>query len=148
MSTRSLNKVMLIGNLTRDPDYKVTDSGAALCTFTIATNKNIRSGDGEKTELTEFHNIVTWGKLADICKDLLSKGVKVYVEGSLSTSSWEGDDGVKRYKTEIRADEVILLVGKNKQDAEITSDDASATKKEKKSKKASNVVKSTEDEEL
>jgi single-strand DNA-binding protein len=117
MAARSLNKVLLIGNLTRDPEMRYTNSGAAVVTFGLATNKSWKDSDGETQELAEFHNIVAWNKLAEICQQLLAVGMKVYVEGSLNTRSWEGDDGVKRYKTEIRVDEMILLDSKGKQGA-------------------------------
>lgn len=117
MAARSLNKVMLIGNLTRDPELKYTASGAAVVTFGVATNKSWRDDSGELKELAEFHNIVAWNKLAEICQQLLATGMKVYVEGSLNTRSWEGDDGNKRYKTEVRITDMILLDSKGKQGA-------------------------------
>ena len=119
MAARSLNKVMLIGNLTRDPEMKYTASGATVTTFGIATNKSWKDGSGELKELAEFHNIVSWNKLAEICQQLLAKGMKVYVEGSLNTRSWEADDGSKRYRTEVRITDMILLDSKGKQGAGI-----------------------------
>jgi len=115
MAARSLNKVMLIGNLTRDPEMKYTASGANVTTFGMATNKSWRDDSGELKELAEFHNIVAWNKLAEICQQLLATGMKVYVEGSLNTRSWEGDDGQKRYRTEVRITNMILLDSKGKQ---------------------------------
>lgn len=122
MAARSLNKVMLIGNLTRDPELKYTASGAAVATFGVATNKSWKDDSGELKELAEFHNIVVWNKLAEICQQLLATGMKVYVEGSLNTRSWEGDDGNKRYKTEVRITDMILLDSKGKQGAGIDED--------------------------
>jgi single-strand DNA-binding protein len=122
MAARSLNKVMLIGNLTRDPELKYTASGAAVATFGIATNKSWKDDSGELKELAEFHNVVAWNKLAEICQQLLATGMKVYVEGSLNTRSWEGDDGNKRYKTEVRITDMILLDSKGKQGAGIDED--------------------------
>jgi single-strand DNA-binding protein len=119
MAARSLNKVMLIGNLTRDPEMKYTASGATVTTFGVATNKSWRDDSGELKELAEFHNIVAWNKLAEICQQLLAKGMKVYVEGSLNTRSWEADDGSKRYRTEVRITDMILLDSKGKQGAGI-----------------------------
>jgi single-strand DNA-binding protein len=115
MAARSLNKVILIGNLTRDPEMRYTNSGTPVVTFGMATNKSWKDSEGETKELAEFHNLVAWNKMAEICQQLLAKGMKVYVEGSLNTRSWEGDDGVTRYKTEIRVDDMILLDSKGKQ---------------------------------
>ena len=122
MAARSLNKVLLIGNLTRDPEMRYTNSGTPVVTFGMATNKSWKDSDGETKELAEFHNLVAWNKMAEICQQLLAKGMKVYVEGSLNTRSWEGDDGVTRYKTEIRVDEMILLDSKGKEGAGIDED--------------------------
>lgn len=123
MAARSLNKVMLIGNLTRDPEMKYTASGANVTTFGIATNKSWRDDSGELKELAEFHNIVCWNKLAEICQQLLAKGMKVYVEGALNTRSWEADDGSKRYRTEVRITDMILLDSKGKQGVGIDEDE-------------------------
>ena len=108
---RSVNKVILIGNLTRDPELRYTPQGHAVCTFGIATNRAWVS-NGEKQEAADFHNIVSWNKLAELCSQLLSKGAKTFVEGRLQTRSWEGDDGVKRYKTEIVINEMVVLSSK------------------------------------
>ena len=110
MSVRSLNKVMLIGNLTRDPNLRYTPSNTAVCSFGIATNRSWSPSDGgEKQERVEFHNIVAWSKLADICGQLLHKGDKIYVEGRLQTRDWKGEDGAERKTTEIVIDNMILL---------------------------------------
>jgi single-strand DNA-binding protein len=130
MAARSLNKVQLIGNLTRDPELKYTASGAAVATFGLATNKSWRDDSGELKELAEFHNIVAWNKLAEICQQLLATGMKVYVEGSLNTRSWEGDDGNKRYRTEVRITDMILLDSKGKQGAGIDEDVAADAPKD------------------
>lgn len=119
MAARSLNKVFLIGNLTRDPEMRYTNSGTPVVTFGMATNKSWKDSEGETKELAEFHNLVAWNKMAEICQQLLAKGMKVFIEGSLNTRSWEGDDGVTRYKTEIRVDEMILLDSKGKEGAGI-----------------------------
>ena len=119
MASRSLNKVILIGNLTRDPEMRYTNSGTPVVTFGMATNKSWKDAEGETKELAEFHNLVAWNKMAEICQQLLSKGMKVYIEGSLNTRSWEGEDCVTRYKTEIRVDDMILLDSKGKQGAGI-----------------------------
>ncbi len=110
MSARSLNKVMLIGNLTRDPELRYTPNGAAVCSFRVATNRSWTPSDGgERKEETEFHRIVTWNKLAELCSQLLSKGRKVYVEGRLQTRSWETPEGEKRYSTEVVAEDMVIL---------------------------------------
>jgi single-strand DNA-binding protein len=110
MSARSLNKVMIIGNLTRDPNLRYTPSGTAVCSFGLATNRTwTPSEGGEKQEKVEYHNIVAWSKLADICGQLLHKGDKVYVEGRLQSRDWKGDDGQDRRITEIVIDNMILL---------------------------------------
>lgn len=110
MSTRSLNKVMLIGNLTRDPELRYTPSGAAVCTFGLATNRSWMPSDAtERKEETEFHKVVVWNKLAELCSQLLTKGRKVYIEGRLQTRSWETSEGEKRQSTEIVADDMVIL---------------------------------------
>lgn len=131
MATRSLNKVILIGNLTRDPELRYTNSGAPVATFGMATNKSWKDANGETKELAEFHNLVAWNKMAEICQQLLAKGMKVYIEGSLNTRSWEGDDGVTRYKTEIRVSDMILLDSKGKRGAGLeAAGDAPVAKKD------------------
>lgn len=114
MSVRSLNKVMLIGNLTRDPETRYTGNGTAVATFGLATNKSWKDTEGNPQESTQFHNIVAWNKMAEICQQILAKGMKVYVEGELNTRSWEGEDGQTKYKTEIRVSDMILLDSKGK----------------------------------
>ena len=106
---RSLNKVVLIGNLTRDPELRYTPQGTAVCTFGLATNRQWVTEGGEKKEEAEFHRIVAWNKLAEICSQLLSKGRKVYVEGRLQTRSWSGQDGNQRTSTEIVISDMIVL---------------------------------------
>jgi single-strand DNA-binding protein len=110
MASRGLNKVMLIGNLGADPEMRYTPQGKAVTNFRIAVNRTWRdSSTGEQQESTEWVRIVTWQKLAEICNRYLSKGRQVYVEGRLQTRSWEGQDGVRRYMTEVVAQEVIIL---------------------------------------
>ena len=91
---RSLNRVQLIGNLTRDPELRYTPQGTGVCTFGLATNRSWTTDTGDKKEEAEYHKIVAWNKLGELCSQLLSKGRKVYVEGRLSTRSWTGQDGV------------------------------------------------------
>lgn len=105
----SLNRATLIGNLTRDPELKTIPSGQKVCTFGMATNRSWTGTDGKKQEATEFHNVVAWGKLAEICGSYLTKGRKVYIEGRLQTHDWDGQDGVKRYRTEIICENMIIL---------------------------------------
>ena len=105
---RSLNKVELIGNLTRDPELRYTPAGTAVCTFGLATNRQW-SVEGEKKEEVEFHRIVAWNKLAELCSQLLAKGRKVYVEGRLQTRRWTGQDGVEKQTTEIVISDMIIL---------------------------------------
>lgn len=110
MSTRSLNKAMLIGNLTKDPELRYTPSGTAVCSFRVATNRSWTPADSsERREETEFHRIVTWNKLAELCSQLLTKGRKVYIEGRLQTRSWDTPEGEKRFATEIVAEDMVLL---------------------------------------
>ncbi len=109
---RSLNKVELIGNLTRDPELKYTPQGTAVCTFSIATNRQWKTESGENKEDAEFHRIVAWNKLAEICANLLQKGRKVYVEGRLQTRSWQAQDGAQRQTTEVVINDMIILDNK------------------------------------
>lgn len=109
MSSRSLNKVQLIGNLTRDPELRYTPQGTAVCTFGLATNRSWTTDTGEKREETEFHRVVAWNKLAELCSQLLFKGRKTYVEGRLQTRTWTGQDGSQRQTTEIVIEEMIIL---------------------------------------
>src|SRR4030043_371550 len=110
MAARSLNKVQLIGNLTRDPELRYTPQGTAVCSFGLATNRSwMPEGAIERREETEFHRIVAWNKLAELCSQLLAKGRKVYVEGRLQTRSWEPAEGEKRYTTEVVAEDMVIL---------------------------------------
>ena len=108
MSARSVNKVILVGNLTRDPELRYTPQGTAVVSFVVATNREW-TVDGVKKEAADFHNAVAWNKLAELCDQLLDKGSKVYLEGILSTRDWTNDTGEKRYKTEVVINEMILL---------------------------------------
>ncbi len=106
---RSLNKVTLIGNLTRDPELRYTPTGTAVCSFGLATNRSWKTDAGEKHDEAEFHNIVAWNKLAELCSQFLVKGRKVFVEGRLATRTWTGQDGAQRNRTEIVISDMILL---------------------------------------
>ena len=109
---RSLNKVQLIGNLTKDPELRYTPSGRAVCTFSIATNRSWTTESGEKREEADFHRIVAWGKLGELCSQFLTKGRKTYVEGRLSTRSWTAQDGQQKSITEVVIDDMLLLDSK------------------------------------
>lgn len=105
-----LNKVMIIGRLTRDPELRATPSGVNVCQLSIATGYAYTNQQtGQKVEQTEFHNVVLWRKLADIAAQYLKKGTQVYLEGRLQTRSWDAQDGQKKYRTEIIADNMIML---------------------------------------
>jgi single-strand DNA-binding protein len=109
--SRTLNKVSLIGRLGKDPEMRYTASGAAVTTFTLATNRMTKAADGTAQEETDWHTIVTWDKLAETCNQFLTKGRQVYIEGRLQTRTWE-QDGQKRYKTEVVANEMLILDSK------------------------------------
>lgn len=100
---------MIIGNLTRDPELRTTSTGQSVCTLGVATNRSWTDSKGQKQEDVEFHSVVAWGKLAEICSQYLSKGRKVYLEGRLKTREWQGADGAKKQRTEIIAENMIML---------------------------------------
>lgn len=106
---RSVNKVIIIGNLTRDPELKQTQSGQAVATFGIATNREWVTTAQDKKKSTEFHEVVAWARLAEICHQYLRKGKLVYLEGYLKTRSWEAENGEKRFRTEIVLQDMIML---------------------------------------
>lgn len=107
-----LNKVMIIGNMTRDPEARTTAAGQQISNFSVATNLVWTDANGERQKRAEFHNVVAWRRLAEICNQYLKKGNKVYIEGRLQTRDWQGTDGVKRYRTEIVAENMIMLDAK------------------------------------
>ena len=104
-----LNKVMLIGNVGKDPEMRYTANGKAVTSFRIACSRTFASNEGERREETDWFDVVTWDKLAELCSQFLQKGSKAYVEGRLQTRSWEGQDGQKRYHTEVVAQTVLFL---------------------------------------
>ncbi len=122
---RSLNKVQLIGNLTRDPELRYTPSGRAVATFGIATNRSWTTESGEKREEVDFHKIVAWGKLGEICSQFLAKGRKAYVEGRLTTRNWTAQDGQEKTTTEVVIDDMILLDNKGNAQAVPAGEEAS-----------------------
>jgi len=113
MSTRCLNRVMLLGNLTRDPELRYTPGGTAVCNFGLATNRRWTTSDGDEKEAAQFHRIVAWSQLAELCAQLLFKGAKVYVGGRIQYREWTGDDNVKRQTTEVVIDDMILLTSRD-----------------------------------
>jgi len=119
---RGLNKVMVIGDLGRDPEMRYTPSGRPVTSFSVATSRSWGAANGERREETEWFNVVAWGSLAEICKQHLSKGQQVYVEGRLQTRGWEGANGKKHYRTELVANEMIILG--NRKGVEIPVEDA------------------------
>ncbi len=106
---RGLNKVMIIGYLGRDPEMRYTPSGRPVTSFSVATSRSWTSSEGERREETEWFNVVAWGNLAEICKAHLSKSQQVYIEGRLQTRGWEDEEGKKHFRTELVANEMILL---------------------------------------
>jgi single-strand DNA-binding protein len=114
----SLNKAQVIGNVTRNPELKTTTGGQTVCTVGVATNRYWKDASGEKKDEVEFHNIVVWGKLAEICTQYLKQGTKVFFDGRLQTRNWEDESGVKHYRTEIVAQDMIILTPKGDGPAE------------------------------
>jgi len=106
---RGLNKVMVIGQVERDPEMRYMPSGKPVTSFSVATSRSWTNSEGERREETEWFNVVAWGNLAEICKQHLRKGQQVYVEGRLQTRSWEDREGKRRFRTELVANEMILL---------------------------------------
>jgi single-strand DNA-binding protein len=141
---RSLNRVQLIGNLTRDPELRYTPSGTAVCSFSIATNRNWTTDTGEKKEEVEFHRIVAWNKLAELCSQFLTKGRKVFVEGRLTTRSWDAQDGTKKTTTEIIINDMILL--DNRRDGADTSHEEAVEEPSEEAPKAKASAKKSEEE--
>lgn len=118
-----MNTVLLIGNVTKEPVIRDTSSGKKVASLTLATSTSWNdTKTSESKEYTEFHNIVAWGKLAEICEELVHKGTKLYINGSLTTTSWNDDQYGKRYMTQVRADELVVLSNKKKE-LEVIDDD-------------------------
>lgn len=144
---RSLNRVQLIGNMTRDPELRYTPNGTAVCSFGLATGRSWTTESGEKREETDFHKIVAWNKLAELCSQLLAKGRKIYVEGRLSTRNWTGKDGTQKTTTEVIIDDMIILDSKRPEPAKTGENlpEEKEIEKKVKSKKESSSAKATED---
>ena len=111
MAGGSVNKVILVGNLGRDPEVRYTPGGQAVANFTVATNDSWTDKGGQKQERTEWHRVVVWAKLAELCGEYLSKGRQVYLEGRLQTREWTNKEGAKQYTTEVVANQVVFLSG-------------------------------------
>jgi single-strand DNA-binding protein len=109
---RGINKVILVGNVGQDPELRYTGSGTAVCNLRLATNESYKDASGEWVERTEWHSVVAWARLAEICNEYLHKGSQVYIEGSLQTRNYEDKDGITRYTTEIKAREMMMLGGR------------------------------------
>jgi single-strand DNA-binding protein len=116
----SVNKVILVGNLGSDPEVRYTPSGRAVANFSLATTERFTNKEGEKEERTEWHKIVAWARLGEICGEYLTKGSQIYIEGRLQTRSWEDRDGNKRYTTEIVA-QAMQMLGGSKKGGEVAS---------------------------
>ncbi len=149
MASRSWNRVELIGNLTRDPELRYTPNGAAVVTFGMATNRTYVS-EGERKEEVEFHRLVAWNKLAELCNQLLKKGMKVFISGRLQTRSWEAQDGTQRQTTEIVIEDMIILTPKGNGNYVTATDDADVepVKKEELEEKVSKVEEAEVKEEV
>ena len=111
-----VNKVILVGNLGKDPEVRYLDNGVALANFSLATTENYKNKSGDRVSQTEWHNIVLWRGLAEVAEKYLKKGASVYVEGKIKTRKWEDKEGNIRYNTEILADNMTMLGGKQSQD--------------------------------
>lgn len=132
MANRCLNKVLLIGNLTRDPELRYTPEGTAVCTFGLATNRSWVTNDGQKKEEVQYHRIVAWQKLAELCAKILSKGSKVYIEGRIVYRTFTGKDGQERNVAEIIMDDFISWDNRKKSDLD---DEGKIENNEKKAEK-------------
>ena len=127
--SRGLNKVMIIGNLGRDPEMRYTPSGRPVTTFSVATSRAWNTSEGEKHVETEWFNVVAWSNLAEICKQYLTKGQQVYIEGRLQTRHWDDQEGNKHTSVEIVANEMIIL-GERREASETGSDSESVEEEE------------------
>jgi len=135
MASRSLNRAILIGNLTRDPELKYTPAGTAVCTFGVATNRSWTTADGSTKEDVQYHRVVAWQKLAELCGKLLTKGRKIYLEGRLTYRSFTGKDGQQRSITEIVLDDFIVFSdGRRVAEAEEKTEEPVETKPEEEKK--------------
>ncbi len=120
---KSVNKVLLIGNVTRDVELRATTGGQPVCTFGLATNRVWRDQQGQRQSLPEFHNLVAWGRLAEFCEQYIKKGKPLYIEGYLKTRSWENEQKHKQYRTEIVLEDVVLLGSRPSAESEESTPD-------------------------
>ena len=127
MANRSINKAIILGNLTRDPELKYTPNGAAVCTFGVATNRSWTTNEGQTKEDVQYHRVVAWNKVAELCGKLLAKGKKVYIEGRLSYRSFVGKDGNQRSITEIVLEDFIVLSNGRRSDSQTSADESTLT---------------------
>jgi single-strand DNA-binding protein len=127
---RGLNKVMLIGTLGRDPEMRYTPSGKPVTSFSMASSRSWISSDGERKEETEWFNVVAWGNLAEICNQHLSRGQQVYIEGRLQTRSWEDTNGQRHFRTEVVANEMIILGNRSGYNNHSSQDDYVSTEED------------------
>lgn len=121
---RSVNKVILVGNVTRDPDTRQTQNGQKIVTFGLATNRQWKSAAGEKQDQAEFHELVAWSRLADLCEKYVRKGKLLYIEGYLKTRSWDTPEGVRKFKTEVVVQDLIMLEKRSSSDEDFAVEDA------------------------
>lgn len=131
MASRSLNRVILIGNLTRDPELKYTPAGTAVCTFGVATNRNWTTSDGQTKEEVQYHRIVAWQKLAELCGKILTKGKKVYLEGRITYRNYTTKDGQQRSVAEIVLDDFIVFNNGARKPIENNTEEAKTNQPEK-----------------
>ena len=111
MSSRSLNRATIIGNLGKDPELRSTPSGSSVCSFSVATSESYKDRNGEMVDSTDWHNVVLWDRLAEVAAQYLKKGRKIFIEGKMKTRSYDGKDGAKKYVTEIVGQTMIMLDG-------------------------------------
>lgn len=123
---KSVNKVILLGNATRDPQLKSTANGQSVVTFGLATNRVWKDANGEKQSLPEYHNLVAWGKLAEFIGESVRKGKPLFIEGYLKTRSWDNPDGTKNYRTEVVVDNIVLVGPKSDADDVLADEEAVA----------------------
>ncbi|MEX0736997.1 MAG: single-stranded DNA-binding protein [Bacteroidota bacterium] len=126
MASRSINKAILIGNLGKDPELRYTSAGVAVATFSVATNESWKDQDGNVQERTQWHNIVAWRKLAEICSEYLKKGSRLYLEGRIQYRNYDDKNGVKRYVTEIVLDQMVMLDSRGAGASSTSSSEADA----------------------
>ncbi|MFA7277858.1 MAG: single-stranded DNA-binding protein [Candidatus Gracilibacteria bacterium] len=119
---RSINKVILIGNVTRDPEIRATGSGQTVATFTIATNRTWMTRDGRKMQSAEYHDVVAWAHLADICKAHIRKSKLLYIEGYLKTRSWDTPEGIRKFKTEIVINDLVMLDKREREEGDFSQE--------------------------